>query len=84
MLKFSTREDVETLQTTIGVEVIKLRQYADDWGNHFENKLTNYDDKFKEYLLVDDFQNLFVKITEDIKGQEASHRAKKPQTWRKQ
>ena len=52
MLKFSTREDVETLQKTLGEEVTDLRQYTDDWGTYL-------DDKFKDYLLVDEFQNLF-------------------------
>ena len=52
-----------------GEEVTDLRQYTDDWGRCRE-------DKFKDYLLVDEFQNLFVKITDNIKEQEANLRAK--------
>ena len=70
MLKFSTREDVEALQKALGQEITDVQERAEEWGSYL-------DGKFKEYLQVDEFENLFIKVTDDIKEQEASLRAKK-------
>ena len=69
MLKFSTLEDVEALPKALGTEITDVQERAEEWGSYL-------DGKFKEHLLVDEFENLFIKVTEDIKEQEANLRAK--------
>ena len=68
LLKFSTNGDVEILRQTLGQDITDAQERTEEWGNYL-------DGKFKEYLLVDDFENLFIKTTEDLKEQEANLRA---------
>ena len=69
LLKFSSKEEVDLLRQTLGQDITDAQEHTEDWGNYIDNK-------FNEYLLVDEFENLFTKTTEDIKEQEANLRAK--------
>ena len=69
LLKFSSKGEVELLRQTLGQDITDAQEHTEEWGRYL-------DGKFKEYLLVDEFENLFIKTTEDIKEQEANLRAK--------
>ena len=69
LLKFSSQEDVELLRKTLGQEIKDSQDRTEEWGNYVE-------DKFKDYLSIHDFEDLFTSTTEGLKEQDTQLREK--------
>ena len=69
LLKFSSQEDVELLRKTLGQEIKESQDRTEEWGNCVE-------DKFKDYLSIHEFEDLFVSTTESLKEQDTQLREK--------
>ena len=76
LLKFSSQEDVELLRKTLGQEIKESQDRIEEWGNYVE-------DKFKDYLSINEFEDLFVSTTEGLKEQDTQLREKHV-NWKKQ
>ena len=68
-MKFSSQEDVELLRKTLGQEIKESQDRTEEWGNYVE-------DKFKDYLSINEFEDLFVSTTEGLKEQDTQLREK--------
>ena len=69
LLKFSSQEDVELLQKTLRQEIKETQKSTEEWGNYVE-------DKFKDYLSIHEFEELFTSTTESLKEQDTQLREK--------
>ena len=67
LLKFSPQEDAELLRKTMGQEIKEVQDRTEEWGSYVE-------DKFKDYLLINEFEDLFVSTTEGLKEQDTQLR----------
>ena len=76
LLKFSSQEDVELLRKTLGQEIKETQDRTEEWGNYVE-------DKFKDYLSIHDFEDLFTSTTEGLKEQDTQLREKQL-NWKRQ
>ena len=70
MIKFSMKEDMEAVQRNLDNEVTTLKGHVDEWRHYFDGTIQTVNDKFKECIMVNEFQSMFDQITSHIKSQE--------------
>ena len=72
-MTFCSRGELGIVQENLSTEANDIRKQTEEWGAHVEEKL-------KEFVMVEEFQRIFVGLSENVKALETNLRDKHPKS----